>query len=134
MTEGDFVRFENWDVDQSNGTVTYTILPVEITKKMLKSDRLNDLRDRKIKPEKRDIVFLSFYLLSLQTQTRVFTENEREAFIAECNDRLLRCGMCPLTPANRLDNLILLTLYSEDPFELYSDFLESTFFNEPKAS
>ena len=44
---------------------------------------------------------------------------------------LVRCGMSKLYPANRFENLILISLVSSNPFEMFEDIIEASFFNEP---
>ena len=53
-------------------------------------------------------------------------------FLEECNDLLVRCGMSRLYPGNRFENLILLSLLASNPFEMFENIIEYSFFNEPQ--
>lgn len=52
-------------------------------------------------------------------------------FVDECNEILMRCGMSKLYPANRFENLIMLSLVSENPFEMFEDIIENSIISEP---
>ena len=100
---------------------------------LLMKDRLDDLIKR-IKPVgRKDLVFLKFFLFSLdlQEQNNDYSANDYFAFIDECNDMLVRCGMSRLYLANRFENLILLSLLSSNPFEMFENIIECSFINEP---
>lgn len=127
----DFISISNGEKGQKNKKVNTTMLPKEITMNLLMRDRLDDLT-RQIKPvERKDLVFLKFYLFSLDLEEHEYTATEYQIFLDECNDMLLRCGMSKLYLANRFENLVMLSLLSSNPFELFEDIIEYSFINEP---
>ena len=100
---------------------------------LLMKDRLDDLI-RQLKPvERKDLVFLRFYVFSLDLQENggEYSFSDYEIFMEECNDMLLRCGMSRLYPANRFENLIMLSLLAAYPFEMFENIIEYSFMNEP---
>lgn len=129
----DFIPIYNGEKGQKSKKVQTTTLPKEITMNLLMKDRLDDLI-REIKPvDRKDLVFLKFYLLSLDLQEKEgdYSSTDYRVFMDECNAMLLRCGMSKLYPANRFENLILLSLVSSNPFEMFEDIIEYSFINEP---
>ncbi len=132
VVTNDFIPIYNGENGQKSKKVQTTTLPKEITMNLLMKDRLDDLI-RQIKPvDRKDLVFLKFYLLSLDLQNKdEYSALDYRVFMDECNEMLVRCGMSKLYPANRFENLILLSLVSSNPFEMFEDIIESSFFNEP---
>jgi len=128
----DFISIHNGESGQNSKKKQTTTLPKEITMNLLMKDRLDDLI-RQIKPvERKDLVFLKFYLLSLDLQNKdEFSALDYRVFMDECNEMLIRCGMSKLYPANRFENLILISLVSSNPFEMFEDIIEASFINEP---
>lgn len=132
VVTNDFISIYNGERGQKNKKVQTTTLPKEITINLLMKDRLDDLI-RQIKPiDRKDLVFLKFYLLSLDLQKKEeYSALDYRVFMDECNEMLMRCGMSRLYPANRFENLILISLVSSNPFEMFEDIIEESFFNEP---
>ena len=134
IAEGDFVPMHNKEnADEAEGEV-FTLLPKSITGKLLKKELLERKRDRKQEVERKDLIYLRFFLLYLHSDKGKYTEDDRIEFVNECNDMLLRCGMSPLYVGNRFENLIMCCLYVNNPWEFYEEFFTSTFYNEPSAS
>ena len=134
IVTNDFIPIHNGESGQQSKKVQTTSLPKEITMNLLMKDRLDDLI-RQIKPvERKDLVFLKFYVFSLDLQNNggTYTIEDYEVFCDECNDMLLRCGMSKLYPANRFENLIMLSLLASNPFEMFENIIEYSFMNEPK--
>lgn len=134
IVTNDFIPIHNGESGQQSKKVQTTSLPKEITMNLLMKDRLDDLI-RQIKPvERKDLVFLKFYVFSLDLQNNggTYTVEDYEVFCDECNDMLLRCGMSKLYPANRFENLIMLSLLASNPFEMFENIIEYSFMNEPK--
>ena len=131
----DFISIYNGERGQKSKKVQTTTLPKEITMNLLMKDRLDDLI-RQLKPvERKDLVFLRFYLFSLELEEKgSYVSGDCEIFMDECNDMLLRCGMSRLYPANRFENLILLSLLASNPFEMFEIIIEHSFINEPSKS
>ena len=134
VVTNDFIPIYNGENGQKSTKVQTTTLPKEITMNLLMKDRLDDLIRGNKPVERKDLVFLKFYLLSLELQDRdeKYSHTDHQIFMDECNDMLLRCGMSKLYLANRFENLILLSLVSSNPFEMFEDIIEYSFFNEPK--
>lgn len=132
VVTNDFIPIYNGEGGQKSKKVQTTMLPKEITMNLLMKDRLDDLI-RQLKPvDRKDLVFLKFYLLSLDLQKKdEYTALDYRVFMDECNEMLVRCGMSKLYPANRFENLILISLVSSNPFEMFEDIIEASFFNEP---
>ncbi len=132
VVTNDFIPIYNGEGSQKSKKVQTTTLPKEITMNLLMKDRLDDLI-RQIKPvDRKDLVFLKFYLLSLDLQKKdEYSALDYRVFMDECNEMLVRCGMSKLYPANRFENLILISLVSSNPFEMFEDIIEASFFNEP---
>ena len=130
----DFIPISNGEPGQRGKKEKTTELPKEITMNLLMKDRLDDLI-RGIKPvERKDLVFLKFYTFSLDiAENQKYGEAERREFVDECNAMLWRCGMSRLYPANRFENLIMLSLYASDPFEMFEIIIEYSFINEPES-
>lgn len=132
VVTNDFISIYNGEGGQKSKKVQTTTLPKEITMNLLMKDRLDDLI-RQIKPvDRKDLVFLKFYLLSLDLQKKdEYSALDYRVFMDECNEMLVRCGMSKLYPANRFENLILISLVSSNPFEMFEDIIEASFINEP---
>lgn len=132
VVTNDFIPIYNGEGGQKSKKVQTTTLPKEITMNLLMKDRLDDLI-RQLKPvDRKDLVFLKFYLLSLDLQKKDdYSALDYRVFMDECNEMLVRCGMSKLYPANRFENLILISLVSSNPFEMFEDIIEASFFNEP---
>lgn len=132
VVTNDFISIYNGEGGQNSKKVQTTTLPKEITMNLLMKDRLDDLI-RQIKPvDRKDLVFLKFYLLSLDLQQKdEYSALDYRVFMDECNEMLVRCGMSKLYPANRFEKLILISLVSSNPFEMFEDIIEASFFNEP---
>lgn len=134
IVTNDFIPICNGESGQQSKKVQTTSLPKEITMNLLMKDRLDDLI-KQIKPvERKDLVFLKFYVFSLDLQNNGgdYTIEDYEIFCDECNDMLLRCGMSRLYPANRFENLIMLSLLASNPFEMFENIIEYSFMNEPE--
>lgn len=133
IVENDFINICNGERGQKGKKTQTTTLPKEITKNLLMRDRLEALINRKKPVQRKDLVFMKFYLLSLDmSEKETFTTNDYWIFIDECNDMLLRCGFSRLYPGNRFENLIMLSLLSSKPYEMFENILEYSFFNEPE--
>lgn len=132
VVTNNFIPIYNGEGGQKSKKVQTTTLPKEITMNLLMKDRLDDLI-RQLKPvDRKDLVFLKFYLLSLDLQKKdEYSALDYRVFMDECNEMLVRCGMSKLYPANRFENLILISLVSSNPFEMFEDIIEASFFNEP---
>lgn len=134
IISNDFINIKNGEAGQLNKKPQTTMLPKEITMNMLVSDRLDDLISEKKPVTRKDLVFLKFYIFSLDiAEQEEYKQCDYIDFIDECNDMLLRCGMSRLYPANRFENLILLSLLSSNPFEMFENIVEYSFINEPKC-
>lgn len=132
IVTNDFIPIYNGEAGQTGKKVQTTTLPKEITMNLLVSDRLEDLKNRRTPVARKDLVFLKFYIFSLKLQkTGEYSSKDYVIFTDECNDMLFRCGMSRLYPANRFENLILLSLVSSNPFEMFENIIEASFFNEP---
>jgi len=133
IVTNDFIPIFNGESGQQSKKVQTTTLPKDITMNLLMKDRLDDLI-RQLKPvERKDLVFLRFYVFSLDLQENggEYSFSDYEIFMEECNDMLLRCGMSRLYPANRFENLIMLSLLAAYPFEMFENIIEYSFMNEP---
>ena len=133
IISNDFISISNGEAGQKSKKVQTTTLPKEITINMLVSDRLDDLINQ-IKPvTRKDLVFMRFYVFSLDLIDKgSYQQSDYRDFIDECNSMLVRCGMSRLYPANRFENLILLSLLSSNPFEMFENIMEYSFINEPE--
>ena len=133
IISNDFINIKNGESGQQSKKTQTTMLPKEITMNMLVSDRLDDLIAEKKPVTRKDLVFLKFYIFSLDMEEKgEYMERDHIDFIDECNDMLLRCGMSKLYPANRFENLVLLSLLSSNPFEMFENIMEYSFINEPE--
>jgi len=133
VVEHDFIAIRNGERGQEKEKRT-TILPKQITKNLLMSDRLNALEKQRKPVERKDLVFLFFYVFSKKIEKKgSYTTKDYNVFIDECNDMLNRCGMSNLYPANQFENLIFLSLLTSNPFEMFETIIEYSFFNEPSA-
>ena len=133
IVSNDFINIKNGEAGQQNKKPQTTTLPKEITMNMLVSDRLDDLISEKKPVTRKDLVFLKFYIFSLDIAGKEeYKQRDHIDFIDECNDMLLRCGMSRLYPANRFENLVLLSLLSSNPFEMFENIMEYSFINEPE--
>lgn len=131
----DFISISNGEAGQRSKKIQTTSLPKEITMNMLVSDRLEDLRKEKKPVTRKDLVFMKFYVFSKDLENKAkYTHADYLDFMDECNAMLVRCGMSRLYPANRFENLILLSLLSSIPYEMFENILEYSFMNEPEYS
>lgn len=129
----DFISISNGEAGQKSKKVQTTKMPKDITMNLLMRDRLDDLLLQIKRVERKDLVFLKFFLFALHLrETDSYSYVEYLGFKEECDDMLLRCGMSRLYAANRFENLILLSLLSSRPFEMFEDIIENSFFNEPE--
>lgn len=133
IVTNDFIPIYNGENGQKSKKIQTTTLPKEITMNLLMKDRLDDLIRRIKAVERKDLVFLKFFLFSLNLQEKdnLYSADDYFTFIDECNDMLVRCGMSRLYLANRFENLILLSLLSSNPFEMFENIIEYSFINEP---
>ena len=131
IVENDFIPIYNGERGQMSKKVQTTILPKEITRNLLMKDRLDDLLARKKPVERKDLVFLRFYVFCMKLQKQEkYNSSDYLDFLDECNSMLARCGMAKLYPANRFENLILLSLVSSNPFEMFESIIDASFINE----
>ena len=129
----DFIPVSNGEAGQKSKKKQTTTLPKEITMNMLVSDRLEDLRKGKKPVTRKDLVFMKFYVFTRDLDKKKrYSQDDYFDFIDECNAMLMRCGMSRLYPANRFENLILLSLLSSKPFDMFGNIIEYSFFNEPE--
>ena len=129
----DFIPVSNGEAGQKSKKKQTTTLPKEITMNMLVSDRLEDLRKSKKPVTRKDLVFMKFYVFTRDLDKKKrYSQDDYLDFIDECNAMLMRCGMSRLYPANRFENLILLSLLSSKPFDMFGNIIEYSFFNEPE--
>lgn len=127
----DFIPISNGEAGQRSKKIQTTTLPKEITMNMLVSDRLEDLRKERKPVTRKDLVFMKFYVFSRELEEKgSYTYIDYLDFIDECNAMLVRCGMSRLYPANRFENLIMLSLLSSIPFEMFESIIEYSFMNE----
>lgn len=134
IISNDFINIKNGEAGQQKNKPQTTTLPKEITMNMLVSDRLDDLISEKKPVTRKDLVFLKFYIFSIDiAKQEEYKQCDYIDFMDECNDMLLRCGMSRLYPANRFENLILLSLLSSNPFEMFENIMEYSFINEPEC-
>ena len=132
VVENDFINIKNGERGQEDSDAT-TTLPAQITKKLLMSGRLNDLEKQKKPVERKDLVFLRFYIFSkIIEKNGNYTLTDYQTFIDECNEMLNACGFSRLYAANRFENLIMLSLLADNPFEMFETIIEYSFFNEPE--
>ena len=131
IVEADFIPIYNGERGQKSKKVQTTLLPKEITMNLLMRDRLDDLLARRKPVERKDLVFLRFYVFCMKLQKKdTYSSSDYLDFLDECNSMLTRCGMAKLYPANRFENLILLALVSSNPFEMFESIIEASFINE----
>lgn len=133
IISNDFINIYNGESGQKNKKVKTTSLPKKITMNLPISDRLWDLI-RKTKPvERKDLVFMKFYVFSKYLETKdEYSTTDYFVFMDECNDMLVRCGMSRLYPGNRFENLVMLSLLASNPYEMFENIIEYSFMNEPK--
>ena len=130
VIENDFISIRNEEGGEAQDRPKTTILPKEITTNLLVRDRLDDLLTHKKPVERKDLVFMKFYLFSLEAK-ETYSYSDYQAFLDECNAMLARCGMSRLYAGNRFENLILLSLVSSIPFEMFENIIDASFINEP---
>lgn len=135
VVSSDFISISNGENGQKTKKVQTTKLPKDITMNLLMRDRLDDLLRQLKAVERKDLIFLKYFLFSLYLQEKdSYTFADYIVFRDECDDMLLRCGMSRLYFANRFENLVLLSLLSENPFEMFENIIEYSFINEPKPA
>jgi hypothetical protein len=134
IVTNDFISISNGELGQKGKKSQTTSLPKEITMNLLVSDRLDDLRSQKKQVDRKDLVFMKFYNFGLFLQKKGgYSSKDYMTFVDECNEMLMRCGMSKLYPANRFENLIMLSLVSENPFEMFEDIIENSIIAEPSV-
>lgn len=133
IVSNDFINIYNGEGGQDSKKVKTTELPKKITMNLPVSDRLWDLIRRKKPVDRKDIVFMMFYVFSLYLQEKdEYSADDYFIFTDECNDLLVRCGMSKLYPGNRFENLIMLSLLASNPFEMFEIIIDFSFMNEPE--
>lgn len=126
VTVNDFVSVKNSGDHPTND------LPNAIVSNLMVSDRINDLLKQKKAVERKDLVFMKFFLFFYEiseTSDEVQSAKCYNMFIDECNDMLHRSGYSELSPLNKYENLILLSLVSDIPFEMFGMIIENSFFD-----
>ncbi len=132
IVTNDFINIYNGEGGQDSKKTKTTELPKRITMNLPVSDRLWDLIRREKPVDRKDIVFMKFYVFSLYLQEKdEYSADDYFVFLDECNDLLVRCGMSRLYPGNRFENLIMLSLLASHPFEMFENIIEYSFMNEP---
>lgn len=135
IVSNDFINIYNGENGQDNKKIKTTELPKRITMNLPVSDRLWDLLRREKPVDRKDLVFMKFYVFSLYLQEKEeYSADDYFVFLDECNDLLVRCGMSRLYPGNRFENLIMLSLLASNPFEMFENIIEFSFLNEPKPN
>lgn len=133
IVSNDFINIYNGESGQESKKIKTTELPKRITMNLPVSDRLWDLLRREKPVDRKDLVFMKFYVFSLYLQEKEeYSADDYFVFLDECNDLLVRCGMSRLYPGNRFENLIMLSLLASNPFEMFENIIEFSFMNEPK--
>ena len=133
----DFISIANGENGQKTKKTQTTKLPKDITMNLLMRDRIDDLLRKKegVRVSRKDLVFLKYFLFSLDLNEKdEYTLADYLVFKDECDDMLLRCGMSRMYIANRFENLIMLSLLSENPFEMFANIIEYSFINEPEPT
>jgi len=136
---GEFMRISNKSTAKKPQTTT---MAKEITENLPFRERLEDLV-RKEKPvERKDLIFFFFHLFFIKLYREhqlehpdkdfVFSTSQYKTFKEQCNNMLVECGMSPLYPANKFDKFILITLFADDPLEIFDYIFANSFFNEPE--
>lgn len=132
IVTNDFINIYNGEGGQDSKKVKTTELPKRITMNLPVSDRLWDLIRREKPVDRKDLVFMKFYVFSLYLQEKdEYSAEDYFVFLDECNDLLVRCGMSRLYPGNRFENLIMLSLLASNPFEMFENIIDYSFMNEP---
>lgn len=135
IVSNDFINIYNGENGQDSKKVKTTELPKRITMNLPVSDRLWDLLRREKPIDRKDLVFMKFYVFSLYLQEKEeYSADDYFVFLDECNDLLVRCGMSRLYPGNRFENLIMLSLLASNPFEMFENIIEFSFMNEPQPN
>lgn len=105
-----------------------TLMPKQVIENMPFSDRLWDIIRQKKTVERKDIIFLKFFLLACTVEDDGYEPTTDSIdFIKECNSILANCGMAGLYPGNRFENIVLLSLMTEDPYIRFSDLIYESF-------
>ena len=89
--------------------------------------RLGRVRLGKEKPDRFDLITLSFFIASQKTGDR---KQRYSDFLAETNAMLDTCGFGPLYVANPYECFILMCVLSEDPLATYCDVWELSYSNQ----
>lgn len=131
VIENEYIPIYNGERGQKSKKVQTTTLPKEITRKLMVRDRLDDLIAQKIPVERKDLVFMKFFVFYRINEKEAYSAGDYKVFMDECNAMLVRCGMSHLYPGNRFENLILLSMLAENPFEMFENIIDATFMNEP---
>ena len=135
IVSNDFISIYNGEGGHDSKKTKTTELPKRITMNLPVSDRLWDLLRREKPVDRKDLVFMKFYVFSLYLQEKdEYSADDYFVFLDECNDLLVRCGMSRLYPGNRFENLIMLSLLASNPFEMFENIIEFSFMNEPKPN
>lgn len=133
IVSNDFISIYNGEGGQNSKKIKTTELPKRITMNLPVSDRLWDLIRREKPVDRKDLVFMKFYVFSLYLQEKEeYSVDDYFVFLDECNTLLVMCGMSRLYPGNRFENLIMLSLLATNPFEMFENIIEFSFMNEPK--
>lgn len=112
-----------------------------IVGQLLTRDRLDRLKSRESSITRKDLILLKFFLFSLDleeaeelssnSEHSVYSNAARIAFIEELNGLLQKCGFGKLYVPNRFDNLVLLSLYSNHPYEFFGEIIGGSFTETP---
>lgn len=86
--------------------------------------RLGRVRSGREKPDRFDLITLSFFVASQETGDR---KQRYSDFLAETNGLLEQCGFGPLYVANPYECFVLMCVLSEDPLTTYCDVWELSY-------
>lgn len=107
-------------------------LPKSITSNPMISDRINQLKNGKIEVERKDLLFMKFFVFHQDDDYDYdfYKKNgiaySHDIFVSECNAMLHRCGFSKLSPLNKYENLLLMSFFADRPYEVFEMIVEYT--------
>jgi hypothetical protein len=100
-------------------------IPKTLYEKPLWRARIRGLREKKLAPEKRDILFLSLMEWYWDKEHECGGPDNMLQFMHETNAELAKTSLSLIYPPNQYDRMILLAVSSEEPLDVLSNIFEA---------
>lgn len=112
--------------------MNYSALARHFHSRRLTRQRLEGLREKKIRVDRFDLITLLFFVYS-QEQESLDPHTRLMKYTAEINGILEKCGMMKLNPVYAYDAFVMMCLLTDAPLPTYSEIWEMSYTVETEA-